>query len=93
MNDFGPLDTRTITFSSGSMVDDIECTDYLITDDEFKEGPENFAVLLSAADTVDTIVGNTSVFITIEDDMDGALRASVAYTKPLLFAIFWVAIS
>ena len=57
-------------------MNDNQCTDYLIIGDDLKEGPEKFSILLSAVDSIDTVVGNQSVCITIEDDRDGTLQCA-----------------
>ena len=73
LNDFSPQHTTSITFPSGSVVNDRRCSEYRIIGDDIKEDSETFGLSISPVDSINTIVGNPSVFITIQDDGDGKL--------------------
>ena len=73
-DDFSPQNTTTITFSSGSLTNDLQCSNYLIIGDDLKEGPETFGVSLSAINSIDNVVGDPIIFVTIQDDGDGMFK-------------------
>ena len=62
-----------ISFPSSSMVDDVQCLEYSILGDVFKETDDTFTISVTAMNSINVISGASQVSVTIEDDNDREL--------------------